>query len=79
MRVQARFFISYLHKVKLPYFVAPVLRRPDHQARSDLVVAYAVGRHQDHLGPHDLEVRQRKFGRAPTLLGGLVSRKIDPD
>jgi len=44
---------------------------PGIQARGNLVVVDAGGSHQDHLGPNNLEVRQRIFGRPSTQLSRL--------
>src|SRR5574340_118568 len=52
---------------------------PGVQARGDLVVVQAVGGHENHLGPRDLEVRQRIFGRTPTHLGCLARGQNDTE
>ena len=41
------------------------------------VVVHPVGRHQNHLGSHDLKIRQRIFVCAAIQLAGLVRRQLD--
>src|SRR6187431_77747 len=40
----------------------------------NLVVVHAFGRHQDHLGANDFEIRQRISSRPPIQLGCLLGR-----
>ena len=62
-----------LFQARQSFLEEPLAPQTDHfapriQARGDLVVAHSLGGHQNHLGPLDLEVRQRIFGRATTQL-----------
>src|SRR5207237_6148479 len=52
---------------------------PGVQARGDLVIVHAIGCHQDHLGPDDLEIWQRIFGRAATQFCELVGGQLDSE
>src|SRR5690606_1418624 len=47
------------------------------EPRCDFVVVQPLGGHQNHLGPHDLEVRQRIAGCAPIQFLRFGARKTD--
>jgi len=49
------------------------------QSRGDLIVAHAIGSHQDHLGSDNLEIRQRISGRASIQLGRLFRGQLDDE